>query len=288
MKQANSDLLNKIIDFAKTQKDIQFLGLIGSSSNGESLDDEYSDIDLVLVTDSLKRYFAEEEWLSSIDEVWVTFIESAADINYWERRCVFSNGLDVDFVIVDKEKLLDTTGAFPVLHDICRKTMKVLLDKDNYKEQFTRFMNTGRKQYTDPTQEEYCNLVNDFYFHYLWSYKKCLRGEYWVALQCVNNYLKSKTLSMIEWYEHALHGNEYHTFYQGRFIEKWIDEPIKKELETIYSAYGKENIISALDANMHLFTRLAKMVGESQKFDFPEKRVDKLINWVRTNYKDRG
>ena len=61
-----------------------------------------------------------------------------------------------------------------------------------------------------------------------------------------------------------------------------------KFLEDDILKYGKENIISALDANMHLFTRLAKMVGESQKFDFPEKRVDKLINWVRTNYKDRG
>lgn len=124
MTQDNIALLNKISDFFSGVNEVEFLGLIGSSSNTENLSDEYSDIDLILVTSNLEKYYSDGSWLSSIDDVWVTFTESAKDINYWERRCVFSKGLDVDFIIVDKAKLLNPQESFPVLNDVCQKLCK--------------------------------------------------------------------------------------------------------------------------------------------------------------------
>ncbi|MBQ1591968.1 MAG: aminoglycoside 6-adenylyltransferase [Treponema sp.] len=285
MTQDNIALLNKISDFFSGVNEVEFLGLIGSSSNAESLSDEYSDIDLILVTGNLEKYYSDGSWLSSIDDVWVTFTESAKDINYWERRCVFSKGLDVDFIIVDKAKLLNPQESFPVLNDICHKTLQVVMDKGNLFPYFSRFI-TDKHDYTFPTQNDYDNLVNDFYFHYLWAYKKCLRGEYWVALQCLNSYLKSKTLTMIEWYEHLLHGNDYNTFYQGRHLEKWAEESIKSELKNIFSSYNKDSIIKALDANRILFTRIAKDTAKMIDYVFPEEKVTKLVCWVNEKYVD--
>jgi aminoglycoside 6-adenylyltransferase len=284
MKQDNIELLNKITDWARNENDVLFLGLIGSSSNDELLDDEYSDIDLILVTDSVKKFYNDDAWLSQIDEAWITFTESAADINYWERRCVFRNGLDVDFIIVEKEKLIDARIMFPVLSDICRKTLRVVLDKGQYAGCFARFTGGDKRIFSLPTQDEYDNLVNDFFFHYLWAYKKCLRGEYWTALQCVNGYLKNKTLTMIEWHERALHGKEYNTFYQGRYLEKWVEESTGKELVEIFSSYGKEKIIKALNANMNLFSRLAKETGMLWNLKFPERRLENLLAWMHANY----
>ncbi len=285
MTQDNIALLNKISDFFSGVNEVEFLGLIGSSSNAESLSDEYSDIDLILVTGNLEKYYSDGSWLSSIDDVWVTFTESAKDINYWERRCVFSKGLDVDFIIVDKAKLLNPQESFPVLNDICHKTLQVVMDKENLFPYFSRFI-TDKHGYTLPTQNDYDNLVSDFYFHYLWAYKKCLRGEYWVALQCLNSYLKSKTLIMIEWYEHLLHGNDYNTFYQGRHLEKWAEESIKSELKNIFSSYNKDSIIKALDANRTLFTRIAKDTAKMIDYVFPEEKVTKLVCWVNEKYVD--
>lgn len=283
MTQDNIALLNKISYFFSGVNEVEFLGLIGSSSNAENLSDEYSDIDLILVTSNLEKYYSDGSWLSSIDDVWVTFTESAKDINYWERRCVFSKGLDVDFIIVDKAKLLNPQESFPVLNDVCHKTLQVVMDKGNLFPYFNRFI-TDKHDCTLPLQNDYDNLVNDFYFHYLWAYKKCLRGEYWVALQCLNSYLKSKTLTMIEWYEHLLHGNDYNTFYQGRHLEKWAEESIKSELENIFSSYNKDSIIKALDANRILFTRIAKDTAKMIDYVFPEEKVAKLVDWVNEKY----
>jgi aminoglycoside 6-adenylyltransferase len=283
MTQDNVALLNKISTFFSSINEVYFLGLIGSSSNTENLNDEYSDIDLILVTTNLEKYYSDSSWLKSIDDVWVTFTESAKDINYWERRCVFNKGLDVDFIIVDKAKLLNPQEGFPVLNDICHKTLQVIMDKENLFPYFNRFI-TEKNDYAAPTQNDYDNLVNDFYFHYLWAYKKCLRGEYWIALQCVNSYLKSKTLTMIEWYEHSLHGNNYNTFYQGRYLERWSEESIRSELDNIFSSYNQDCIIKALNANRILFTRIAKDTGNMINYVFPEQKVTKLVSWVNEKY----
>lgn len=280
MTKEHEELFAKIECFVRGAEDVRFLGLIGSSSNEGDLSDEYSDLDLVLVTDNMERYYSDDAWLSSIEEVWITFVESAPDINHWERRCIFRNGMDVDFIIVEKGKFLVNAGQFPVLKDVCRKTMRAILDKDNMA---TYFMGIAedRKKYIGPKRGEYANLVNDFFFHYAWALKKCLRGEYWVALQCVNGYLKARTLTMIEWYEHAIHGNGYETYYHGRFLERWIDEPIRAEVGGIFSSYGKNHIINALEANRSLFARIAKEVGGRNGFEFPLEKVDALTDWAK-------
>lgn len=228
----NGDLLIKIERFAREAEDIRFLGLIGSSSNDGDLSDEYSDIDLVMATNDVAPYFNGDTWLGRIDDVWVTFTESAPDINYWERRCVFKNGLDVDFIIVDKKKLVSGNERFPVLNDVCRKTLRALVDKDQLKHYFDGLV-IDQKEHAQPTQEHYDNVVGYFYFHCVWALKKCLRGEYWV------------------------------------------------ELQNIFSAYGKDALITALMANEGFFSKIAKETAARNGFEFPSSKIDSLTRWIK-------
>lgn len=286
MTKENQELLGKITKYINLNEEIQFLGLIGSNSNIENINDEYSDIDLIFVTNNSINYFNNSDWLSYIDEVWFSFTEADPGINHWERRCIFKNGLDVDFIIVDGDQLKDGVASFPVLNEICLDSLQVIVDKNNIRPFFNRFIN-NKTAYKGPSRSEFENIVNDFYFHYLWCYKKCLRGEYWVALQCVNGYLKNKTLKMIEWYEHSVNGVDYNTYYQGRYIEKWAENSIKIDMNKIYSNYSKENIISALNENIRMFTKIADLTGSMNGYDVPKKEIDKLINWVNTNYTNK-
>lgn len=279
MKQENEELLVKISDFGIAAEDVLFLGLIGSSTNDDHVSDQYSDIDLILVSSNAMKYYREDAWLRSIDEVWFTFTESAPDINYWERRCIFKDGLDVDFVIVDADKLKTDSGKFPVLNEICRKSLRVVVDKNQTKQYVDRLI-VEENTRALPTRDEFVNVVHDFYFHCLWSIKKCLRGEYWVALQCVNGYLKNKTLTMIEWYERSIHGTGYGTFYNGRFLEKWVEPSLREDIEHIFSRYDKDEIIKAIIANKKFFTKIATRTAEKNGFDFPNEQVAKLSEWI--------
>lgn len=53
---------------------------------------------------------------------------------------------------------------------------------------------------------------------------------------CINGYLKSKLLSVIEMYEHIVHGETYDTRYGGRMIEQWSEDFITKSLKTALPA----------------------------------------------------
>jgi aminoglycoside 6-adenylyltransferase len=283
MTQENTELLLKIENFVHIANDINYLGLFGSSTNNENLNDEYSDIDVILVTTNLAKYFENENWLNSIDEVWMTFTESEPHLNYWERRCVFKNGLDVDFLLIDKSKLISNSDNFPVAKNIFHKTAQVIIDKDNTTEYMKKII-LEKNGFCFPSQLEFNNLVNDFYYHYLWTCKKCLRGEYWTALQYINRYLKKRTLKMLEWYEHSVNGKEYYTFYDGRYIEKWIDKKLVNNLSLIFSSYGKENILKALNENEKLFTQISTKTAEINGYAFPNLQKQKLCEWVDNKY----
>src|SRR5512133_1592689 len=158
MRQQNAELLSKIEAFVHMTNDICFLGLIGSCSTNDQFNDEYSDIDLIIVSNNLPSYFDNEQWLHSIDEVWMTFTESEPDLNHWERRCIFRNGIDVDFVLVDKTKLVSDSKEFPVLKEICCSSLKVLIDNDNINRYFKSII-SKKKEFSFPGEIEYNNLV---------------------------------------------------------------------------------------------------------------------------------
>lgn len=264
MTEANGRLLARIVEFAERSGDALFLGLIGSNSNGGGLGDEYSDIDLVLVTDDVRRYFGGSEWLGGIGEVWFTFTESAPEINHFERRCVFGGGLDVDFVVVDAAALARGED-FPVLADICLPTMRTLVDKGGFRRPLERFVRAERPP-VPPSAEEFANVVGDFFFHYLWCVKKCLRGELWVAARCADGYMKDRTLRLLEWRARSL-GRE--AFHDGRYVERWAGESVRERFAGIFAGYGRAEILSALDESRSLFEDVARAVAEGLGFPFP-------------------
>lgn len=280
------NLFNKIKNYAYECADISCLAIIGSHSSADNLADEFSDIDLLLVTSERSKYFDSLEWIQEIDEMWLTFTESDDELHFWERRVIFKDGLDVDFIIIDESILMDNIDSMPIVKEICNKNVNVIVDKINATSKLHQ-LRTEVKEFSFPTEAEFNNLVNDFYFHYLWAYKKLLRGEYWIALRCINSYLQSKLLTMLEWHEHAIHGVNYPTFYDGRFLERWVEDSTLNRLNGIFSTYNQANMESAIKNTVDLFTDKAMDLCNRMDYVFPIDKVQKLTDWIEKNYINR-
>jgi len=41
-----------------------------------------------------------------------------------------------------------------------------------------------------PAQDEFLDLINDFWYHTVWTAKKLRRGELWTAQGCSDSYMK--------------------------------------------------------------------------------------------------
>jgi len=279
MKDGYADLLESCKRFCDADPDVRALALIGSRSVPDGLSDEFSDLDLIVVSRDVGRFYAGADWLEALGEVWATFTESVSELGHWERRVVFAGGRDIDFVLVDAAVLRDAPDQLVIARDLCARGPAVLIDKDGSGAALSA-LRREPDPYESPTAERFSSVVNDFYFHYLWANKKLRRGELWVAIRCVDGYLNERLLKLIEWFERATRGAAYDTRYDGRFLERWADAEIREALSTQFCRYDAAEAESVLRAKEALFGDLARRTAAILGLPYPAEQFDALVAWT--------
>jgi aminoglycoside 6-adenylyltransferase len=247
-------LTQRFLAWAKGEIDLRAALIIGSRSRVDHPADEWADLDIVLFTNNPPHYIDSSDWLDNIDHPWLTFLESTPD-GGWERRALFAPGLDIDFAIIPAQYLgsLVNTTLPPMWVDIFRRGARVLLDKDGYIAQLLQKPFPGAPLFQSPTESEFLNVVNDFWYHTVWTAKHLRRGELWWAKSGCDDRLKTLLRQVLEWHAHAMKGPGYDTWMRGRFLEEWADPRAVKELPTIFAHYDQQDIAHAMLSTMDLF-----------------------------------
>lgn len=209
--------LAQVGDWARAQAGVRAALLIGSQARVETPADEWSDVDIVLFVDDPGSFAAEAAWLSAFGTPELTFLEPAAVGGGPERRVLYDDGLEVDFALfpaaaidamtADPEAAAATARGYRVLHDEIGLE-SALAGGD---------AGAGVEPHRDPAE-----IVNDFWYHSLWTAKKLRRGEAFSARNCLECRLKGLLLELAG--EHALRrdpGTD--TWHRDRFVERWAD-----------------------------------------------------------------
>lgn len=283
---AYEQVIERFVNWARAQLDIRAAIVLGSRARGDRPADEWSDLDIIVITTDPERYLATTEWLENIGNPWLTFLEPTGTGGDVERRALFEGGLDVDFAITpnDEFEQLVQGGleSAPDVLDIVRRGTRVLLDKDGAVAQLARrarSIETPPPQ--PPTQAEFLEVVNDFLYHAVWTAKKLRRGELWTAKGCVDSYMKWRCLlRMIEWHARADKGWSYDTWHGGRFLEEWADPRALEGLRGAFAYYEEPDVRHALWATMELFRWLAVETAERLRYPYPtvaDERVTELV-----------
>jgi aminoglycoside 6-adenylyltransferase len=140
--------------------------------------------------------------------------------------------------------------------DVARRGVKVLVDKDGIAKPLLAAV-TEAPMPNPPTRNEFLNLVNDFWYHTVWTAKKLRRGELWTAKGCSDSYMKWRLLQMVEWHTRVKNSFEYDTWHGGRFLEKWADPRILDGLRDAFARYDEDDLWRGLLATMDLFRWVA-------------------------------
>jgi aminoglycoside 6-adenylyltransferase len=269
--------LQKITQWCQLSENVRALLLTGSGARRERPADEWSDIDLVLVARDAVRHLQSTDWLHAFGEPWITTVERNAAGEISELRVLFRSGIDVDFLVLACDRLQSLQEE--PLAAILNRGMQVLLDKDAISPFFSR---TGRKDIhgQPPSLEEFLEVVNDFWYHAVWTVKKLKRDELWTAKSCCDVYMKRLLLTMIEWHTHAREGWDTETWYTGRFIEHWAGPDVLEHLAGIYAHYDQEDIWRALLNTMALFDRIARETAGRWFYAYPDNEAQSITDWV--------
>jgi aminoglycoside 6-adenylyltransferase len=156
-----AQLLERIIAWSKAQAGIRAVALVGSGARQDHPADEWSDIDLVLVSGDPQAYLASTDWLTDLGEPWFMFLERNSAGEAFVRRVLFAGGLDVDFVIFSTESARQGfSGTF--LPEIALRDMQVLLDKDGILSSLPGDVSPLLVD-SHPTVADFTEVVNDLH-----------------------------------------------------------------------------------------------------------------------------
>lgn len=271
-------LLNRLIAWAEDKPDVRAMLLIGSRARADHPADQWSDIDLILTVRDVQPYLNSGDWLREIAPVWVTFIEPTL-AGAVERRVLFEGGYDFDLVLVTDGQLSRLVQNAEVA-GIIRRGMRVLVDKDRLMSRITLPLG-ARTAYVPPTQSEFLNVVNDFWYHAAWTAKKLRRGELWTAIMCSDGVMKQRLIRMLEWHTRAISAQNYDTWFSGRFVEEWGDSRALAELSRTFAHYNASDIKRALLASMNLFRWLATETAAQFTYPYPSEGDADVSRWVQ-------
>lgn len=277
-------LLARVVAWAERRDDLRAVMVIGSRARMDRPADQWSDMDIVLVTHEPQRYLDGALWLDELATPWLTFLEPTAAGDGTERRALFDNAVDVDFIpyATAAMEAIAEHGWPPEIEGIVRRGLRVMLDKDGLAARVVipRDDSTRATPTSPPTAEAFANTVNDFWFHTVWTAKKLRRGELWTAIDCLTGYMLWRVLHMIEWHTHVTRGADVDTWHNGRFVEQWADPRAIAGLRQCFPRYDAADIARGLLATMDLYRWLTRETAGALGYDYPARADERASAWV--------
>ena len=262
------DIKNRIIEYAGQDEDMKAVIVIGSSTREEVKADEYSDLDLIIVSENVNRWYS-GEYPNLLGDVKISFIEPTLGGGK-ERRCIYDEDRDVDMIIFTQSQFEEALKS-GVASWVMNRGYDVLYDAIAIEKEIEIYVKKGHSN-PDITAEEFENMLNDFYFHNIWASKKLLRGELWSAKMCVDAYLKNYLLRAIELYCYEIKDKD--VWHDGRFIDQWAGACIIDKLNHCFAHYEKADVLNALKATNSLFEELTRKLAMKKGYLYPEKAAE--------------
>jgi len=281
------EILKKVINWAESQESIRSL-ILTSSRAGASKTDEFSDYDIMVLTDNAELYLTSDEWLKTIDNLWVYQKEQFTHGEYVipTRLTIFQGGTKVDFSFWKTEILkYFIKNGFSETDDLNRG-YQVLLDKDDLAKDLPK-PSIKIFKIPKPDKDDFLTTVHDFWFEFLGVAKYLKRGDLFFAKKIDNGIVKDLFLRMIIWNVQAKNNwakeTPLHT--DGKKLQSWAGNEIFEQLGRTYSGFNLEDSWKSLFASIEFFRKLSTETCHLLGYKYPE-QVDKNISeYIEAIYK---
>jgi aminoglycoside 6-adenylyltransferase len=280
-------LMGRFRRWAETRFDIRTAVVVGSRARVDHPADEWADLDVVIVTRDPEHYVSTSDWIDSFGKPLLTFVEPTSVGDDKERRVLYEGMLDVDFAIISQERaqgLFQARAdprALAQISNLLGRGVRVLVDKDGMASQLNALAASVKKpRFRRPTQNEFLEVVNDFFYHAVFTAKHLRRGELWWTVTCLDCHMQHSLLRMIEWHALATHDWKHDTWFRGRFLEEWAHPKAIEELHEAFAHCDKKDIKRALLATVDLFRWLAIETATKLDYSYPARADEDVTKWI--------
>lgn len=257
-------MLNRLVSSFELNEEVLGLLLFGSSSQSEAQQDEWSDIDLLVVlkNNRLIDLFPATEWITFFGPLY-TFSQSSDDYKSTTRVC-FENFERVDFVFTTEDQLaqIDRWQSVPFFSGT-----KLLFSRSSVVE---RVAARGYFPQTLPaiTNDQFDEMVRQFRFKSLLAVTKVVRNDLLIALHLTEDLIRDCSVLGMMLRDRAT----------GTNIHKHggMGNELAAKLESAQKPFTPTGILDSIQESNTLFEKLAAEWSN----EYEEKRP-LLFEWIQ-------
>jgi len=272
---SQEQVLTQFKEWARENELVRAAILTSSRANPERETDILSDYDIEFYVTDIEPFRQSDAWLNNFGVVMVRWPFRPRSGTPWAditRLVIFRDTVRIDFQI---------RKAVEVAPDTYDDDYKVLLDKDGL------LSNLRPPTHTEhlvkkPTRDQYETLVNEFWWNAHYVPKCLMRDELPFAASMLGQAVRDNYLhTIIEWYIGLQHNWSINTGMRGKKFKRCLDEQTWQEYESTFAGPALQDQWQAFLNGVGLFRRLAKLVGDSLGYEYPEKVDEEMTEYYR-------
>lgn len=276
------ELRARLHGWAQSEPRIHAAVAFGSTERADRPADRWSDLDLLFVVDDESSWLGDLTWVESIGPSWIRLVNESPLPGIHVVQVLFAGGYDADLIPVSRESIAVIRNR-DVTAELFGHGFRVVSDRlgafDGLTDANGRLPIATDSGVRPPTAEAFDGVVATFLYQTVWATKRLLRGERWRAHDDVEDYMRDRFLTMLEW--HALSLGVDGVFPESRRLEAWIPPGVAAELPATFSRYDDASIAQALLRGHALFRELARQVASRWDFAYPDSADAEIEAWVR-------
>jgi len=270
-----SGLLASIRRWATARDDVRALVQTGSLVRHDGLSDEFSDLDIEIVSRDPALLIESDAWIYEIGHPITILHLDAEDGQEWSTRLViFEEGIKVDFTLAGLQRLESMSGTSG-LDPLYERGYSVLLDKDGLTKEL-RPPSFAFSLRSFPSEEHFRERVEEFWFEAFHVPRYLARNELFLVKQR-DWTMKELLLEMMEWHAIARSGGSIDVWHTGKGLRTWTESATWTELQETFGRFDAQDARRAHDRTTQLYSRLAREVAGMKGWTYPH-RVEELIS----------
>ncbi len=263
-------LLAELVRWAEDDDEIRALVLTSTRARQDGSADDLSDYDVIVAVRDAEAFVAHEGWVAARGRPLVGWGDESELLGERTtfRGVVYPDGVRLDFTIWPAS-LLGRVSAADALPDDLDVGYRVLLDNDGATSMWSE--PTFRAHVpAKPTQAEYEELVDEFWWDTTYVAKALWRGELAFAKFVLEYDAKHVALRrLLEWRIELDHGWTLRPGAYGRGLERLLPDDVVTELHATYVGADIEANWNALFRTTALFHRVATEVAQALGYRYP-------------------
>ncbi|MCA0987618.1 aminoglycoside 6-adenylyltransferase [Guptibacillus algicola] len=263
-------MLMDLMEWGKADANVRALLMTSSRANPHAFRDVFTDYDIEVFAEDLERFLKDDTWLKRFGDRMTTVPLIPRKNEGWITRLVmYMDGTRVDFQISTTESLKEIAQLeeLPPHYDL---GYKVLLDKDQIVEDMVTPSNKAF-YVKKPTQDEFQELVNSYWWDTTYVAKSLWRDELFFAKYMLDNVMRFQYLQKIlEWSLGVRFNWEVNPNKCGRWFKRYLDSETWQKLEATYAGADIEDNWNALFNMNNFFMELCRDVAGELGFECPE------------------